>query len=91
MSYDPKIDTIIRIPDIYIVLKNYADLCTIIGEKEKFDLLSVSIGIVSKEVSKIDAYAQPASIATEVKKLAEMQKGPAIIKDRRISAHERVV
>lgn len=58
------------------------------GEKEKFDLLSLSIGIVSTEVSKIDSYAQLASIATEVKKLAKMQKGPAIIKDRRISAHE---
>ena len=58
------------------------------GEKEKFDLLSLSIGIVSTEVSKIDSYAQLASIATEVKKLAKMQTGPAIIRDRRISAHE---
>ena len=50
--------------------------------------MSLSIGVVSMEVSKIDSYAQLASIATEVKKLAKMQKGPAIIRDRRISTNE---
>ena len=58
------------------------------GDKEKFDLLSLSIGIVSTEVSKIDSYAQLASIATEVKKLAKMQKGCAIVRDRRTNVHK---
>ncbi len=57
------------------------------GETEKFDLLSLSIGIVSTEAGKIDSYAQLASIATEVKNLAKMQKGSSIIRDRRISTY----
>jgi hypothetical protein len=37
---------------------------------------------------KIDSYAQLASVAAEVKKLAKMQKGSSIIRERRIIAHE---
>ena len=55
------------------------------GKEEQFDLLSLSIGIVSTEVYKIDSYAQLASIATEVKKAAKMKRGASIIRDRRMT------
>ncbi|MBI3593250.1 MAG: GGDEF domain-containing protein, partial [Nitrospirae bacterium] len=53
------------------------------GEEETFSLLSLSIGIVSTEVYKIESYAQLASIATEVKKAAKMRNGSSIERDRR--------
>lgn len=58
------------------------------NEEEIFNLLSISIGIVSTEVYKIESYAQLASIATEVKKAAKMQsslnKSSSIVRDRRL-------
>lgn len=54
------------------------------GEIEDFQLLSLSIGIVSTEVNKIDSYPQLASLATEVKKKAKMQTGSSIARDRRL-------
>jgi len=53
------------------------------GDEETFRLLSLSIGIVSTEVYKLESYAQLASIATEVKKAAKMQNGSWIERDRR--------
>jgi len=53
------------------------------GEEETYGLLSLSIGIVSTEVYKLESYAQLASIATEVKKAAKMKIGSWIERDRR--------
>lgn len=58
------------------------------NEEEKFNLLSISIGIVSTEVRRIDSYAHLASIAAEVKKAAKMQSAftgrSSIVRDRRL-------
>jgi diguanylate cyclase (GGDEF)-like protein len=58
------------------------------NEEETFRLLSISIGIVSTEVYKIESYAQLASMATEVKKAAKMQSASnclsSIVRDRRL-------
>jgi diguanylate cyclase (GGDEF)-like protein len=54
------------------------------GEKERFGLLSLSIGIVSTEVFNISSYSQFASISCEVKKAAKLQKGSSIARDRRL-------
>lgn len=54
------------------------------GEEERLELLSISIGIISTEVYKIESYAHLASVATEVKKAAKMQKGSSIVRDRRL-------
>lgn len=58
------------------------------NEEEIFNLLSLSIGIVSTEVCKIESFAQLASIATEVKKAAKMQfalsGASSIVRDRRL-------
>ncbi|MFN3535383.1 MAG: hypothetical protein ACK4WB_08340 [Desulfatiglandales bacterium] len=58
------------------------------GEEEKYNLLSISIGIVSTEVHKIECFAQLASIATEVKKAAKMKSAhtrrSSIVRDRRL-------
>lgn len=54
------------------------------GAEETFGLLSLSIGIVSTEIYKIESYAQLASIATEVKKAAKMKDGSAIVRDKRM-------
>jgi diguanylate cyclase (GGDEF)-like protein len=58
------------------------------NEEEKFNLLSISIGIVSTEVRRIDSYAYLASIAAEVKKAAKMQSAftgrSSIVRDRRL-------
>lgn len=54
------------------------------GEEERFEPLSLSIGIVSTEVNKIESYAQLASIATEVKKAAKAQRGSSIVRDKRL-------
>jgi diguanylate cyclase (GGDEF)-like protein len=59
------------------------------GEEEEFNLLALSIGIVSTEMRKIDSYPELASIASEVKKLAKMQKGSSIVKDRRLMYSDR--
>jgi diguanylate cyclase (GGDEF)-like protein len=53
-------------------------------EEEKFNFLSISIGIASTEIYKIESYAHLASIAAEVKKAAKMQKGSSIVKDKRM-------
>jgi diguanylate cyclase (GGDEF)-like protein len=54
------------------------------GEYETFELLSLSIAIVSTEVNKISSYAELASLATEIKKMAKKQKGFSIVRDRRL-------
>jgi GGDEF domain-containing protein len=54
------------------------------GEEERFNHLSLSIGIVSTEVNKIESYAQLASIATEVKKAAKALIGSSIVRDKRL-------
>jgi diguanylate cyclase (GGDEF)-like protein len=58
------------------------------NEEETFNLLSISIGIVSTEVYKIESFAQLASIATEVKKAAKMKSAStcrsSILRDRRL-------
>lgn len=58
------------------------------NEEETFKLLSLSIGIVSTEVYKIESFAQLASIATEVKKAAKIESASisrsSIVRDRRL-------
>lgn len=54
------------------------------GIEEEFNLLSLSIGIVSTEVCRIESYPQLASLATEVKKKAKMEIGFSIVRDRRL-------
>ncbi len=54
------------------------------GEEERFQLLSLSIGIVSTEVYKIESYAHLASLSAEVKKAAKMQNDSSIVKDKRM-------
>jgi GGDEF domain-containing protein len=53
------------------------------GEEEKFELLSLSIAIVSTQVTPVESYAQLASLATEVKKSAKGQQGMSIVENRR--------
>jgi diguanylate cyclase (GGDEF)-like protein len=55
------------------------------GREQNYNLMSLSIGIVSTEDINAKSYAQIASIATEVKKAAKMQPGSAIVKNRRIT------
>lgn len=58
------------------------------NEEETFNLLSLSIGIVSTEVYKIESFAQLASKATEVKKAAKIKSASicrsSIVRDRRL-------
>lgn len=54
------------------------------GAAECFDLLSLSIGIVSTEVQKMNSYAALSSLASEVKHAAKKQKGSSIFRDRRL-------
>lgn len=54
------------------------------GEVESFNLLSLSIGIVSTEVFNVQSFAQLSSLATEVKKAAKMQSGSSIVRDQRL-------
>ncbi len=58
------------------------------NEEEIFNLLSLSIGIISTEVQKIESFAQLSSLATEVKRAAKMQSArsgqSSIFRDRRI-------
>lgn len=55
------------------------------GQEQNYNLMSLSIGIVSTEDINAKSYAQIASIASEVKKAAKMQPGSAIVKNRRIT------
>ena len=56
-----------------------------IGKKERFSLLSLSIGIVSTTGNRIQSYAQLASLAAEVKKTAKaISTGSAIVRNKRI-------
>lgn len=61
----------------------YFSACNRRGINEHFGLLSLSIGIVSTDVCRIESYPQLASLATEVKKTAKMQQGFSIVRDRR--------
>lgn len=58
------------------------------GETETFKLLSLSIGIISTEVYKIDSFAQLASIASDIKKAAKKQSNltgrSSVVRDRRL-------
>ncbi len=54
------------------------------GEIESFNLLALSIGIVSTEVFNVQSFAQLSSLATEVKKAAKMQSGSSIVRDKRL-------
>ncbi len=54
------------------------------GEMESFNLLALSIGIVSTEVFNVQSFAQLSSLATEVKKAAKMQSGSFIVRDNRL-------
>lgn len=54
------------------------------GEKERFPLLSLSVGVVSSEVHKIESFAQLASLASEVKKAAKLIPDSSIVRDRRL-------
>lgn len=54
------------------------------GERERFGLLSLSIGIVSTEVFNIGSYSQFASISCEMKKAAKLQSGSSVARDQRL-------
>lgn len=76
----------------YHGIKDYEAGCYITqnrkGDVETFRLLSLSVGIVSTEVYKIDSFAQLASLASEVKKAAKQESNrigrSAIFRDRRL-------
>ena len=55
------------------------------GAKRKFGLLSLSIGIVSTEMYPMASFAEIASIAGDLKKLAKATSGSAVVRDRRIA------
>ncbi|MBF0458635.1 MAG: EAL and GGDEF domain-containing protein [Nitrospirae bacterium] len=62
------------------------------GQPERYDLLSLSIGVVSTEVYKIESFAQLASLATDVKKAAKSERGFSIVRDKRMNCgHEPAV
>jgi|GEM_PF-209737 len=54
-----------------------------LGNTRKFNLLSLSIGIVSTEIHHISSFAEVSSIATDLKKRAKEIPGSAIVRDRR--------
>lgn len=60
------------------------------GETAEIPLLSLSVAIVSSEVSRVESFAHLASIAAEVKHAAKTRVGNAIVRDRRLieSANE---
>ncbi|MBF0566773.1 MAG: EAL and GGDEF domain-containing protein [Nitrospirae bacterium] len=62
----------------YYLAKNRKGIC------EQFPLLSISIGIVSTEINKINSYPELASLASEIKKAAKREEGFSIIRDRRL-------
>jgi diguanylate cyclase (GGDEF)-like protein len=53
------------------------------GNTRKFNLLSLSIGIVSTEIHHISSFAEVSSIASDLKKRAKDVSGSAIVRDRR--------
>ncbi len=53
------------------------------GNNQKFALLSLSIGIVSTEIHRINSFAEVSSIATDLKKRAKEIPGSVIVRDRR--------
>lgn len=53
------------------------------GIPHSFNLLSLSIGIVSTEIYNISSFAEVSSISTDLKKLAKGIEGSVIIRDRR--------
>lgn len=59
--------------------------CDRLGNTRKFDLLSLSIGIVSTEIHHISSFAEVSSIASDLKKRAKNIPGSAIVRDRRIA------
>jgi diguanylate cyclase (GGDEF)-like protein len=56
------------------------------GEADEFPLLSLSIGIVSTEVNRLESYAELASLAAEVKRAAKATRGSSIVRDQRLGA-----
>jgi diguanylate cyclase (GGDEF)-like protein len=59
------------------------------GVRRQFDLLSLSIGIVSTEIHRIASFAEVSSIATDLKKRAKEIPGSIIVRDRRTPDGER--
>lgn len=59
------------------------------GVLRQFDLLSLSIGIVSTEIHRISSFAEVSSIATDLKKRAKEIPGSIIVRDRRAPEGER--
>lgn len=53
------------------------------GVEETFTLLSLSFGILNTRMTRIDSYAQLASIATEIKKSAKSRTGSSIFVNQR--------
>lgn len=53
------------------------------GNVNRFQLLSLSIGIVSTELHKVCSFAEISSIATDLKKRAKAVLGSVIVRDRR--------
>jgi len=53
------------------------------GNRRQFGLLSLSIGIVSTEVHRINSIAEISSIASDLKKRAKSSSGSVIVRDRR--------
>ncbi len=59
------------------------------GTQRRFDLLSLSIGIVSTEIHRITSFAEVSSIATDLKKRAKEIPGSVIVRDRRSATGDR--
>jgi diguanylate cyclase (GGDEF)-like protein len=53
------------------------------GQRDRFGLLSLSIGIVSTEIHHITSFAEVSSLASDLKKRAKKIDGSVIIRDRR--------
>lgn len=53
------------------------------GKRDKFGLLSLSIGIVSTEIHHIASFAEVSSLASDLKKRAKKIDGSVIVRDRR--------
>ncbi len=58
------------------------------GEQERFNLLSISIGIVNTRLTPVNSYAELASVSTEVKKAAKKISGSSIVVNRRACEEE---
>ncbi|WP_420265977.1 GGDEF domain-containing protein [Candidatus Magnetominusculus dajiuhuensis] len=71
--------------------RGYYDSVSRKGQAERYCLLSLSIGVVSTEIYKIESFAHLASIATDVKKAAKSKEGFSIVRDKRMHCgHEQV-